>query len=594
MKQDRKAVIYCRVSTEEQEANGTSLDTQEATCRRHAEASGYEVVRVVREARSGASLARSGLDAVRDMAKRREVQAIIVAEQDRLSRNLAHTYFLMEEFEEARVLLLFVNDPHDLSAEGKMLFGMKGLFKDYERAKIAERTRRGKRQRSHEGRVLPGARITYGYRYSDGRYEIAEPEAATVRLIYSLLIGQHMSCNKVANTLTDMGIRTPGGGKFWRRTTVHRILCNETYTGLYRWGKYEAVLPITPRKDSRERKREKSAQHRRDVSETIPVRVPSIIDREAFERAQMLLRTNKSNSLRNERHPYLLRGMVFCARCGRRYGGSYTHGARVYSCPSNRDYDRTKRCGARQYQADTLEQAAWDGILSHLGDPESLLENMSTGSMEIEQELDGATLARLDEEAAEAQRKDQRMMEAYEAGVLTLDEWRDYRAKAQPKQDQIAADQAAIEERKVARSEVMLTAEQVSRLRAWFVMHDVMPPSFDEKRRMLERLGARITVDGERALLTGLITETTLDLEEAAVQSRLQRQAWDDLLHVAETMRAEGRQEEAEEFMRGNEQARANGTLILSITPPPGAIVCDTSDDDYARKLGAFMSPSSR
>src|SRR5215216_4924261 len=139
----KAAAIYARVSTAGQAKDGTSLDTQTEACREYASANGYNVVVEFRDDVSGAILNRPGLDKVRDMAQAGEIQAVIVNEQDRLSRSLAHTYLLVEEFEGSSVRLLFVNEPDDPTPEGKMLFGMKGLFKEYERTKIQERCRRG-------------------------------------------------------------------------------------------------------------------------------------------------------------------------------------------------------------------------------------------------------------------------------------------------------------------------------------------------------------------------------------------------------------------------------------------------------------------
>jgi site-specific DNA recombinase len=588
--QDKLAVVYCRVSTEGQEQDGTSLDTQADACRTYAGQQGYTVLKVVLEARSGANLNRPGLDEVLDIVERGEVSAVIIYKLDRLSRETGDTLTLLKAFQKHGVELKSATVPIDSTPEGELLLTMLAAIGKFERTQIGERTRRGKARRAREGRVLPGPKITFGYDYSAGQYTVNEAEAAVVRMIFALLTEQGLSCNSVANRLTDALIPTPKGGTHWLRSTVHRILSNEAYVGAYNWGKYESILPSPDRqkKDSRERKREKSAQRRRDVAETIAVTIPAIIERATFDAAQERLRKGKANSPRNERHPYLLRSMIFCAKCGRRYAGQFTHGTRVYTCPSNQSYNKAARCGSRQYQADVLEEAVWTGVMRRFKDPDSLLESMSKDDMELEQELDTATLTRLEAEEADIRRKDQRNKEAYQGGVLSLEEWKEERDPVRKRLDEIAAMRAAIEEREATRRKVSADEEQIARLRSWLVWRGAMPPSFDEKRLLLEKLQACITVDRERALLTGLITETILDLDFAAEKVRLQRQAWDERMSEIDYMRATGRVEDADKSLQMLLRGRANGTLILSITPPPGATIVDDSV-----RLAAFMSTSS-
>jgi site-specific DNA recombinase len=84
----KTAAIYARVSTSGQAKDGTSLDTQADGCVAYAQAHGMTVATVYKDDVSGAQLDRPGLDSIRDMAERGEIQALIVFDPDRLSRNL--------------------------------------------------------------------------------------------------------------------------------------------------------------------------------------------------------------------------------------------------------------------------------------------------------------------------------------------------------------------------------------------------------------------------------------------------------------------------------------------------------------------------
>src|SRR5512143_1766471 len=110
---------------------------------------------------------------------------------------------LVEEFEQHRVELVFVNAPREDTPEGRMLFGLKGLFSEYERAKILERTRRGKEKRVRDGRGIGSPFIPVGYPYmqGEGRYVVNEEQAEWVRQIYRWLVENHLSMREVARRL---------------------------------------------------------------------------------------------------------------------------------------------------------------------------------------------------------------------------------------------------------------------------------------------------------------------------------------------------------------------------------------------------------
>jgi len=86
----RKATIYCRVSTEGQEQDGTSLQTQAEACRDYCQARRYEVGHELSEAWSGLSLERPKLDELRELVRSEKVDIVVVYSLDRLSRDPVH------------------------------------------------------------------------------------------------------------------------------------------------------------------------------------------------------------------------------------------------------------------------------------------------------------------------------------------------------------------------------------------------------------------------------------------------------------------------------------------------------------------------
>jgi DNA invertase Pin-like site-specific DNA recombinase len=139
------ATIYARVSTDDQ-GKGFSIPTQIEAGQKLAEREGYTVPEshiLVDEGISGTTMDRRNLRKLRDLVNARAIQAVIVYDPDRLSRNLGHQLLLAEEFERADVKLLIVSHPMEQGPEGWLFFQMRGALAEYERAKTIERTKRG-------------------------------------------------------------------------------------------------------------------------------------------------------------------------------------------------------------------------------------------------------------------------------------------------------------------------------------------------------------------------------------------------------------------------------------------------------------------
>ena len=148
-----KAILYARVSTEEQAKKGYSLAQQLEALREYAAREGYEVLEEVQDpGHSGAILERPGMDRVRDLVAAGGVSVVLAQDRDRFAREPAYHYLLRKEFEEHGTKIRALNDRGDESPEGQLTDGILDQLAKYERAKIAERTRRGKLRKAREGR----------------------------------------------------------------------------------------------------------------------------------------------------------------------------------------------------------------------------------------------------------------------------------------------------------------------------------------------------------------------------------------------------------------------------------------------------------
>ena len=250
----KKAILYARVSTDLQEKEQT-IQSQLAALRNYAQERDYVISgEYIDDGCSGATLERPGLDRLRDALGADHPDVVIFHSPDRLARKAVYQGIVLEEIEKAGVQVEFLNYPVDDTPESKMLLGMQGLFAEYERAKIIERTRRGKLHRAREG-ALVGGHAPFGYRWvrrsesSRARLEVMEYQAAALRRMYRLLVEGKLSTWAIARILTGEGVPTAKGAAQWQPTAVHRMLTNPVYEGCYIYrksGQEEILMPVPP------------------------------------------------------------------------------------------------------------------------------------------------------------------------------------------------------------------------------------------------------------------------------------------------------------------------------------------------------------
>lgn len=249
-----RVAIYARVSSEQQAAAGT-IASQLAALRERVAQDGCRLpddMIFVDEGYSGATLVRPDLDRLRDWVAMQGLDRLYVYAPDRLARKYAYQVLLVEEFQGTGVELIFLNRQLGASPEDDLLLQVQGIMAEYERAKILERSRRGKRHAARTGNlnVLSGA--PYGYRYvskqeggGQARYEIDFAEARVVRQIFAWVGLERASIGEVCRRLHQAGTPTRTGKSVWDRTTVWGMLKNPAYKGAAAFGKTRAE-PLRP------------------------------------------------------------------------------------------------------------------------------------------------------------------------------------------------------------------------------------------------------------------------------------------------------------------------------------------------------------
>lgn len=373
------AVIYVRVSTEEQAQHGYSLDAQEELCRKKATELGVDEVYLYREEGvSGELLERPVLQEA--LRKVEEGAAFFICyDPDRLSRKLAHQLIITDRIEKAGCKLEFVNFEWKDTPEGRLFYSLRGAIAEYEKEKIKARSKLGRIAKAKRGEIEHIVQ-PYGYRLvpkngsNPTRLEIDESQAAVVRKIFQWA-AMGLRGYTIAKKLIEEGIPAPRGGDKWYRGTVDRIRKNTAYTGVVFVNRINTEglsmntwLPKHRRKKRTLRPRE----------EWIPIEVPAIVDRETWQEAQIPRRQKK------RKYTYLLAGLVYCGRCGSSlYGTSYKNKIRKvytyylcrYNIKNRLDY-KDKVCDLPHVPAEKLEQAVWEQVALVLKDPDGLLEEL--------------------------------------------------------------------------------------------------------------------------------------------------------------------------------------------------------------------------
>ena len=143
-----KIAIYCRVSTEEQNA-----DKQEFICKRYCKANGYEIYKVYKDVISGAKESRPGFNMLLQDMRHYKFDAIMVTKLDRIGRSLKHLLSLFDEFQGKGIHFIATTQNIDTSnAAGKLQLQILGAFAEFERNIISERTKEGLSRASGVGK----------------------------------------------------------------------------------------------------------------------------------------------------------------------------------------------------------------------------------------------------------------------------------------------------------------------------------------------------------------------------------------------------------------------------------------------------------
>ena len=518
---DGHVAFYARVSTEGQ-ARDNTIASQITALRERIAVDGGQLEpddAYVDEGYSGSVLVRPALERLRDAAAAGRIGQLYVLAPDRLARRHAHQALLMEEFRRAGVEVLFLNRPIGGTAEDDLLLQMQGVIAEYERAKILERSRRGRRHAARAGLLSAFTTAPFGYRYVPkdqgggvARFEVVPEEARFVRLIFAWIGLERLSLREACRRLQQASVPNRRGSGFWYASTLHGMLSNTAYIGraVYGHSRYVPSRPrLRPLRGHPQPPKRPGMRVAVPREEWIEVPVPALVDPAVFEAAQTQLAENrqrKRDSLRGPR--WLLQGLTVCHRCGYAYygktapvsgrdrsKGEYRH----YRCTGTdaHRFGGTAICDNHPVRGDHLEQAVWGHVRALLEAPDRLADEYQRRLKEAyEGRAKSEEVAQIEHQIAALQRGISRLIDSYAAGVIDRSEFEPRVAGLKTRVAQLQQRQQDATEAADAERELILVTSQLedfaTKVRAGLDTLDWLGT-----RDIIRTLVRRIEIDGD-------------------------------------------------------------------------------------------------
>ena len=336
-----RAAAYARFSTDRQQHN--SIEYQLAEIYRYCAEHGITIVATFTdEGETGTNTARSGFQSMLEAATRGDFDAVVIYDILRGSRDVGDWFTFRKQMLHRGITVLSTADKLGDMTDGN------DFLVELLTVGMGQRAVLETRKKSIAG-VFLGGTPPLGYTIEDGKYVIDPGEARTVRTIFELY-GEGKSYDDILRAV-DGAI-----GKFGRplgKNSLHSILTNERYIGVYTWNKRKVKLF---------RKWAGGAPNPNCVR--IEGIIPEIIDKATWERVQKRMSDNKRNASNKAKRSYLLSGLIECEECGATYVGHTSTNkkgveTRYYVCGNKY---RTHTCQAKNINAAEIEGFVIDGL----------------------------------------------------------------------------------------------------------------------------------------------------------------------------------------------------------------------------------------
>lgn len=319
---DYRAALYIRLSKEDEtEGPSQSVTNQQSLLNEFAKQQRLTVFDTyVDDGFSGTSFERPGFQRMIRDIEAKKVNMVITKDLSRLGRDYIMTGHYMERyFPEHRVRYLSLLDGIDTGVDSTAndITPFRAIMNDMYAKDISKKIRSVKRDQQRKGEFI-GSKPIYGYKRhptEKNKIVIDEQAAAVVRRIFTLALSG-ISCRNIAVILNEEGIPSPSaycGRKvgrpgpytgMWSSERISEMLKNETYIGNMVQGRMVKISY----------KSRKCLRQPPEKWVVVEETHEPIIDRESFQKVQMLVRSRRHT--RSRTYDFLLKGMIFCHECG--------------------------------------------------------------------------------------------------------------------------------------------------------------------------------------------------------------------------------------------------------------------------------------
>lgn len=473
-----RAAIYARVSSEQQ-AQQSTIASQIAALRERLHADGLSLeddLCFLDDGYSGSTLVRPGLERLRDVAWAGGFTRLYVHSPDRLGRKYAWQVLLVAELQRCGIEIVFLNRTIGVSPEEDLLLQMQGMIAEYERAKIMERSRRGKRHAARRGSVNVLCGAPYGYRYiskhasgGQAQYQVVLEEARVVRQIFEWVGRDRLSLREVG--------RRPR---------------------------------LRPARGQPEQPRSHTSRYPGAAEDQIPIAVPALVNPELFLAVAAQFAENRRHARQQAGSPgYLLQGLLVCGGCGYSwYGKGITRFTKndqapypYYRCLGMDGFrwGGTKVCPHRPIRLDRLDAAVWADVCQLLQSPKALREEFDHRlSGDDEPDID---LGQIQKQIKSVQRGISRLIDAYEEGLLEKNEFEPRQARARERLTRLQQEATAAQDRAAQRKELRLVLGQLEDFAAQ-VRLGLERADFAKRREIIRCLVKAIKIEDQHVRIS--------------------------------------------------------------------------------------------
>lgn len=315
---------------------------------------------------------RPELSRLLDLVEKHGLAGVVVYDPDRLARDLGVQLAVTDIFMKHGVRLEFCTQEFNASPEGVLFYQLRGAISQFERAKIRERTQRGRKKSLRSG-IPTNAITTYGLEYDrpTNTWRIHETEGEVVKQIFAWS-ADGVGNLEIAKRLNHAGIPAPRGDRWWQGS-INRMLKNEAYIGRFY---LHRVNQEGIHKNRFLPKGRKTKVRIRPADEWVPVEVPALISTDVWEKVRET-QVQNSTKFRGRRSSmsHMAAGLLRCGSCGWRMSSAKANRPRprkpdyYYRC-NGRYGERRLPCDMPHLKKEELETALWETVRGWLIHPE--------------------------------------------------------------------------------------------------------------------------------------------------------------------------------------------------------------------------------